>query len=493
MLSTVTALAVLVLLRQGITCNHALTLGLSLTVLTIWRHDKVNGFIAGVVFFLIKTVFLRIAYTVDYRTGGDGGSDLLGMAPAVLLAGFIVWELGLEVMNGKYLLKGRTQVLMGIFAGLSFLSIFNPMNSIIIGLGGFERNILPNMLVLFLTVIIIKDRVQADKLVKALTVLGLVSCVYGLGQYALGMYSWEKDWLTQKIVIEGSTGWLTIGLRGIEFRVFSLFYNYMDFTFANVLIFLMAYATGKNWIDGWKKVRTAYFILWVVMLSVTLERTPMIMCLTGMGLTYLLKSTVQKRKKLLGTIAVCLILLFSVLNISGEYLRNTGASTLIRLAELANPLNADSINDRVERKWLPTLDIIESNPMGVGVGYGSGTRAHDMAQKSGLLIEPHNEFLQKCLETGIGGGLLFLFLVFSVFKDARRLIKNNIKANEYGYGMAGVTAGFLVCGMVNLPFSGASGLLFWSCAGVIIALGRKKEFYDKEAETAESGSMPEKV
>ena len=213
----------------------------------------------------------------------------------------------------------------------------------------------------------------------------------------------------------------------------------------------------------------------------------MVMSAVGAGFIYYLSRSRERRIKLLIYSAVSVIGVLVLLNVSGDYLKSSGASTFIRLAELANPFNAGSINDRMEHKWLPTAEIIKSSPMGVGIGYGSGTRAHDTAEQSGLLVEPHNELLQKTMETGIVGGLVYLLLVLAVFKDALRIIKANKKDNHFGYAMAGVLAAFLLCGLVNLPFSGSSGLLFWSCAGILTGMVHINEKENKEMTARDGG------
>ncbi|HEX2896702.1 MAG TPA: hypothetical protein VHP63_01450, partial [candidate division Zixibacteria bacterium] len=146
----------------------------------------------------------------------------------------------------------------------------------------------------------------------------------------------------------------------------------------------------------------------------------------------------------------------------------TGAHTLIRLAELTNPLAAGSIEDRLNKNWGPTFGTIASNPLGVGIGFGSQTRAKSIAQRTSFYIEPHNELLQKTLETGVIGGILYLLLLISVFRDSIRLGRFSSRIRRLGIGFAAATVGFWLCGMVNVPFSGSSGLLYWALAGMVL-------------------------
>jgi hypothetical protein len=41
------------------------------------------------------------------------------------------------------------------------------------------------------------------------------------------------------------------------------------------------------------------------------------------------------------------------------------------------------------------------------------------------------------------------------------------------------TISFWLCGLVNLPFSGASGLVYWSLAGVAISVRESSGFFEK--------------
>jgi O-antigen ligase len=241
----------------------------------------------------------------------------------------------------------------------------------------------------------------------------------------------------------------------------------MDFTFSNVLIFLLAISFGSTFSRRWRKYRLLYIALWLIILILSLERMAMIMTMAGTGVIYLLKSSKAKRKKVIiaGSIAATLFLVG--LNLAEPVLKDTGAHKLIRLAELANPLGAASIADRMERKWEPTLNTIAANPLGVGIGYGSQTLANKSASNAKLLVEPHNELLQKTLETGVMGGLIFLILLVLVFRDGLRLGRFDGPLARFGYGFAAGTVAFWLCGIVNVPLSGSSGLLYWTLAGAV--------------------------
>ncbi|MFZ1682961.1 MAG: O-antigen ligase family protein [Candidatus Zixiibacteriota bacterium] len=458
-----------ILCLVGLSFNTGIALVFSISILILYAANKGAGLIAGIIFYLVKAVFVRIAYAFDLHYHTLGNLELLGMAPTLVLSALIVGNLYLAYSSGQKIAPDRTRQYLLFFAGLSFLSIFLPTNSVTIGLGGFQRNLLPNMLIMFLACSVWREYASRQLLVKTLLLLGIFSCLYGIGQWFEGLYAWEKGWMLDVALGRGDTGWMTIGLRGIEFRIFSIFYSYMDFFFTNVAIFALAYA-HKGKLDGWWRfTRVLYFIVWGVMLLLSVERMPMLMTLAVIAVAGLLRKTKETRRILARRYVIigvsCYLALFSIAPI----LAGTGAETFRRLAELANPFAASSIQDRTNSNWGPALEVIGSHPWGVGIGYGSQTRASDEAQATDNYVKPHNELLQKLLETGVIGGILFLMILGALFRSAIRQEDGSNGVHPLAAALAGLSVAFWLCGIVNLPFSGASGLIYWALAGFVLA------------------------
>jgi hypothetical protein len=450
-----------------ITLNQAMAIVFSFITITIWSRDRLSGLISALIFFMSKSFWVRLAFALE-GAGSANRFDLLGVMPALLLAGLIIWQMFIDLSLGKRLCSDRSRRLMMAFAAISLVTILY-CGSPMIGLGGFERNILPNMMILFLGASIITEHEQVVKLLKAMMVFATISTIYAIGQFALGLYPWEQAWFYALAADNGLSGWLTIGLRGIEFRIFSIFFGYMDFFFTNVLIFALAYAYRSSWNGAWKKLYRLYAVAWFAILILSLERMPIVMMLiVFLAAKYLRSSKAGRRKIAFASLAIGTALYCSLL-VAGPVLKSTGADKLVRMAELANPFQATSILDRAETKWLPALETIASNPMGVGIGYGSQTKASEEASQSGNYVKPHNELIQKTLETGIVGGGIYLLLMLAIFKVNLTITKLRGLA-VFGIGMASATLAFWACGMVNLPFSGSSGLLFWLLAGAVLGL-----------------------
>ena len=467
-LSTALVLGILLL---EITLNQGLAIVFGITILTIWQYDKVYGLSAALVFFLIKPFWLRLAYHVDSSINGSPGFDLLGLTPALLIVGFIITHCCVIIGSNRRLCPDGTRRWLMVFTVISFASIFYPTNDLIVGLGGFERNVLPNMLILFLAADIFKSQRDIRILLCTLLWVGIVSVLYGLGQFMVGIYPWEVKWFQEVAFAQNTAGWLTIGLRGIEFRIFSIFYYRTDFYFTNVLIFTLLYAGNMFSAGPARWLKYLYYLIWIVMMLITLERTPFIMSMLAVAVVFLFQTTPRRRKIFLISVGVLLIGSYSTLVLGESYLKNSGVSSLIRLAELTNPLEAGSIHDRADNYWGPSIEHIKENPMGLGIGQGSGTKASGRVSLTATgNIRTHNEILQKALETGILGVVAFIILMITVFRDSLRLRRLSPEFSWLGTGVASVTLVFCLSSMITLTFSGGRGLVYWTLAGIVLAM-----------------------
>ncbi|MCK4574020.1 MAG: hypothetical protein KAU36_06600, partial [candidate division Zixibacteria bacterium] len=90
-----------------------------------------------------------------------------------------------------------------------------------------------------------------------------------------------------------------------------------------------------------------------------------------------------------------------------------------------------------------------------------------------LYVAPHNEILHKTVEIGIIGGVIFIMLMISVYRDALRLRRGSDYAKMFGGGMIAASLGIWLCSMINLPLSGSSGLIYWLLAGISIGLSNE--------------------
>ena len=84
---------------------------------------------------------------------------------------------------------------------------------------------------------------------------------------------------------------------------------------------------------------------------------------------------------------------------------------------------------------------------------------------------PHNCYLQMAAEIGIMGVMIFIFLIYKVFREAECFYRQSqdpfVKAVLWG-GLAGMTA-YLVHSIFDTTmYSAALGILLWLLIGIIM-------------------------
>jgi hypothetical protein len=73
------------------------------------------------------------------------------------------------------------------------------------------------------------------------------------------------------------------------------------------------------------------------------------------------------------------------------------------------------------------------------------------------------------------GGIFYLLLLISIFKEFLRLNRAGPAGKAFGFAMAAATVACWLCGLVNLPFSGTSGLVYWAMAGAALGMKDKND------------------
>ena len=470
LLSVFTIVFILAAFQLKFSVSQYAAIFIMMVIYEVWSLNRVNGLFAALVFEIIKPLLVRVCFNADYATGNLPEFDILGFAPSLILIFMIVSEISRAYFNREIIFTDRPRRYVLFFIIVAILSIFNPNGSIFVGMAGFQRNMLPTMLIMLLSASLFKTADDWERLKKLLSIVGIISIVYGLLQFTSGILPWEKLWF-QKVAFKNDVaGWLTIGFRGIEFRIYSFFYSYAGFFYTNVLIFSVLYASSKPETPQWIKIRKLYFLLWFAVLAVSMERMASIMTLSAIVvISYFKGSTHRKRNIVIASIASISIIYGGLIALA-PVLESTGVTKLIRLAELANPLSAGSIEVRRNEIWAPAIDLIKSHPLGMGLGFGSATIAGGMVQRWSVNVQPHNEILQKTLETGLIGGLVYCLLLISMLILFKEISNTRGNLANVGAGMMGGTVAFILCGMLNLTFSGTPGIIYWTLAGAALGL-----------------------
>ena len=455
--------------------NQLVTLLFTLCGLLVWLFGFRPALSYGLVWLFSKGFWLRLTYHLDSAAGRTEG-NWLGSAPAMFLTLVAVAALYQIALSRPRIRRIEPLPWMLAFAGFALLSTLIPGGSPLVKLAGLQRHFFPTMAVAALGFVVCTDSESFRRICRVLLWFATVSVAYALYQHLAGIPIWERAWFESLYVTKGGqlTGWLTIGPGGLEFRVYSSYYSYTEFLFTTVGIALLnlgAIKGGANARDRY--LFWAFVLLFLLTLGVTLERMPMVMLLAG-ALTFwvLARGRTAFKRRILISVAASVGLWFVALLTLSTYLES-GIDKLVRLAELTNPFVASSIQDRLSNQWSASLEAIGQRPWGWGLGYGSQTMASKEAARSGMLIAPHNELLQKAVELGLVGALLFACLVASQWRFVWRRLYNATVAEPvrtHLLAYMALLAAFLLCGLVNLTFSGTMGVLFWMATGAVWSL-----------------------
>ncbi|MCH7879126.1 MAG: O-antigen ligase family protein [candidate division Zixibacteria bacterium] len=445
----------------------------ALALLAALSHSLQAASLFGLFFFCVKPVFWRLAYHLDSGAGTFPAVDLLRYSGGLFLGLICVAVIVKRIVERRPFIHTKLDMTLAAFILIAAASVFNPHTSLFLGMAGIERNIFPTLFLFFVGREVIQTERDYQRFIKIVTIFAIAALVYGLKHSLSGLWGFEQTYFADKYYASGLDGWLTIGIKGIEFRTFGVFFGYMEFTFTAALwgTLLLSHDYSRMG-KAWRIAKWVIGALLAALLVSSLERTPMLMITFGLLAAWYVKSAKPRRKKILIGSAAVISAIIVATTLFHRQLEESGITKLQRLAEIADPASASSIQDRVDRMWKPTFRIIAANPLGVGSGYGSGTVASASAQGSQFAVQPHNEFMQKALEYGWLGAALFalaLLLMFRLLLKSTGWTDNKVLINAAAGG-CGILVAFILCGQVNLPFSGASGCFFWFTTGAIVSL-----------------------
>ncbi len=459
----------------GVSSNF-LFFALSLTGFAIALSTSLrNAAFYSLVFLCFKSALWRLAFHLDFLNQTQPTVDLFRFSAGLYLSALCMIVIAKRLIENRKTLQHKLDITIALFIGVYVLAIVNPHNSPLAGLAGFERTIFPTVMVFFLAGEVIHTKKDIIALTKIIAITTLVTALYGLKHAISGIWGFETTAFNDLFGKHGFDGWLTIGIKGVEFRTFSTFFGYMEFTFT--LALWGALLIGDSFVSftkGWRVVRWLTIVALIVLLSLSLERTPILMIIAGLLTTWYVRSEKKRRLKIALVSAFIVVTITSGITLFERELEASGIAKLERIAELGDPTKAASIQDRVDRMWLPTLKIIAANPLGVGAGFGSQTFLTSQPTGSGFQTQPHNEILQKTLEAGWLAGILFGVIIVLLFRELKSLSETTTDKDIKRYTAlgCGIVVAFAFCGQINLPFSGPQGTFFWFVSGALISVAR---------------------
>lgn len=256
----------------------------------------------------------------------------------------------------------------------------------------------------------------------------------------------------------------------MENRVTGLTGRFYRFTVLLVLSFPLVVVSGILW-RGWAK--------WVLLLSIPVILTALFFTFTRAGwIAVMVEGFIlaalflKKYRKILFIGVILATLLISVL--------------AYRSADYKILLVHGSEKPRMEA-FFYSMEIIRDNPV-MGIGYGKKTFSRRYPQI--YVKHAHNIFLNTAVELGITGCIIFMAMLFIIFKNFISSLRRE-SAFEQKVLLAGILTsitGFLVLNLFDYMYHGWPGQIFWILTGMGFTLtysGRadaNRAIHDKKSE-----------
>ena len=456
------------------------------------------GLVSVFAFSLFQPLLTRVLFSIDFPDALKESmldyNDPLTTAVSLLLVGAAFLALAGHLGRSARLASAYLPAVIALYAFLNFLQIFNPNKSVIAGVYGAKNNVLP-ILMLFAGSLVVRTPGDTVRFVKFVAWFSVVALAYGLYQEIIGLPAFEKFYYSRTSPPGGSMFLLFVGdlavgdpylATSIGVRVPSVFYGYTFYSYIIAAFGIIVYAVGGKFTErNWRLLRLAVLLLLAMYFVVSTERIAIIMFGVGILGVHFTMSRGKKhflRFVFLGSVSLLIVYAgFLALVHRGVF---AGSPRLIRIAELADPLNAVTMTSgRIQGPWVEAVSRIQAHPfIGTGAGSGMYTRG---AQQQDKPLGTHNELLHKQMELGVFGLFLFLVLLFLLYKA---LMREGTAEEEppcrraLAAGMVGVLAAYVLCGLVNVPLLYEPGIVFWFLAGAALGTARDREPYSGTTE-----------
>lgn len=306
----------------------------------------------------------------------------------------------------------------------------------------------------FVMVNSIKTKNAFNAIVTVLVFSATLVALYGLYQYVVG--------------VEIDAAWLDVENNpDVRVRVYSVFHN--PNILAEYLIMIIPLSVGLFWHT--KKISKKVIFLGTTLIMVlamlmTLSRGSWV----GFAFSALVFIVLLERRLLLSVVPISLAGLYFL-----------PQSILNRIMSIGN--FADSSIAYRFTMWDITMDIIRDYPIaGVGFGHLPFKQIFETYIRTMPIYHSHNTFLQTTVEMGIPGLIVFLFLLFILFKYG---ILNLVKSEDRYIRILSASAisslgGVLAHGIAeNVLYLPRIIFTFWILVGLILTLDRIRGYEEK--------------
>lgn len=299
---------------------------------------------------------------------------------------------------------------------------------------------------IFVLINSIKDKKDFNIILVLLVISATLVAMYGLYQFTTGNVEMEKKWVDEATNPD------------LQVRIYSVFGN--PNIFAEYLIMIIPISVGLFWFSKTIQKKAVFLIttlILVLALVLTMSRGGWVGFAFGIFLFILL---IEKR----------LLLLAIPLGVGSLFL--LPQSILNRVMSIINL--SDSSNDYRIRLWSITLQVIRDNWLvGVGFGHLPFKAAFETYIRTMPTYHAHNTFLETTAEMGIVGLIVFLSLLFVIFKyGVKILVKGKDKyIRVMSTGILAGLASVLVHGLIeNILYMPPIITTFWILIGLILTL-----------------------
>jgi len=448
--------------RWGVLC----AIGIMVPFIAVLTGDVKRFFLATLVFTL--PIQLDITIRHSGHLGGAAGF-IISLYDIILAILYILWISELvRNKNAKINFFPRISLPFFFLIGMAILSMAKasfPTLSL------FE---IVQVLKMYLGFLYIANNIKSKKEIQFVVVFLLLG-LFLEGVLGLAQYKFDRPFVPSILGGPEKLGYIRLG-RPLS-RISGTWASYNDFAWYLTFMLPISMSLLFSRIKGiYKSMCSLTLVIGIGALICTLSRAGWTSFVVVILMVALLNFSKAKGKTGLNnfsaSIVAILIIISIIVTVNPQFL---------------NIVNRRTFSDDygAARSRIPLMQvaysIIKAHPLlGVGINnYTEVMRDYDTTNigvTSITTYQVHNIFLQITAEMGIIGLAIFIWLIFTVYKEGLSYIKSSEGTmSSIGIGLiAGITA-FLIHGLVDAASLGNHlFLIFWFLAGLVVAI-RKME------------------
>lgn len=423
---------------------------------------------AGINLFFAGSYLLPLASKIVYAYQQKiYVKDFLTSLPDWLLVMLMAIFLARSILAGKSIIEDSLDRYILAYLAVTFVYIFVNKNGIIVGVYGARMTMFP-IFMYFLAKAYFINSSRFSSFFRLIIIFSLIEIGYGFYQYIFGYPYFDLIRLRDFPELEEVMLWMDKGsMMGFR-KLFSMSGGSYHLFYPLAIFFIIGINVFKHFTQNVinKFLLYAFFLSFIPLLLLGTERTPIAMIIIGLAVSMLDYSNKQVFFKGVVVATSIIILSLIILKLLSPILEATGQLRFVRIAELLNPTEADTVQSRMTIHWKDSIDyIIETR--GLGVGIGASSEVGKRANPDAFTYKTHNMFLATALETGLIGLTVFLLLFVKIIRNLIQILKGTFNAFEKQLARAllGCIAAISTSGLFNIPLTYHLGIFFWFLIG----------------------------